>query len=61
MNLGILASHNGTNAQAVIDAYKNGKTRAKVVVVISNNSKAGVIERAKKKDTILPLKFRNLS
>ncbi|MBE3092899.1 MAG: phosphoribosylglycinamide formyltransferase [Chloroflexi bacterium] len=48
MNLGILASHNGTNAQAVIDAYKNGKTRAKVVVVISNNSKAGVIERAKK-------------
>ncbi|MBE3128448.1 MAG: phosphoribosylglycinamide formyltransferase [Actinobacteria bacterium] len=48
MNLGILASHNGTNAQAVIDAYKNGKTRAKVVVVLSNNSKAGVIERAKK-------------
>ena len=48
MNIGILASHNGTNAQAVIDAYKGGKTKAKVVVIISNNSKAGVIERAKK-------------
>ena len=48
MNLGILASHNGTNAQAIINAYKSGKTKAKVVVIISNNSKAGVIERARK-------------
>jgi phosphoribosylglycinamide formyltransferase-1 len=47
MNIGILASHNGTNAQAIIDASKEGKTKAKVTVIISNNSKAGVIERAK--------------
>jgi phosphoribosylglycinamide formyltransferase-1 len=50
MNIGILASHNGTNAQAVINASKEGKTKAKVTVIISNNSKAGVIERAKKEN-----------
>jgi len=48
VNLGILASHNGTNAQAVIDAFKQGKTKAKVTVIISNNSNAGVLERAEK-------------
>ncbi|MEJ2664477.1 MAG: phosphoribosylglycinamide formyltransferase [Spirochaetia bacterium] len=50
MNIGILASHNGTNAQAVIDAFKQGKTKAKVTVIISNNSNAGVLERARKEN-----------
>jgi len=48
MNLGIFASHNGTNAQAVIDAKKSGKTQVSVSVIISNNSKAGVLGRAVK-------------
>lgn len=46
-NIGILASHNGTNAQAIIDACKSGLIQAKPVVVISNNSGSGVVTRAK--------------
>jgi folate-dependent phosphoribosylglycinamide formyltransferase PurN len=38
MNLGFLASHRGSNMQAVIDACKTGRLRAKPRVVISNNS-----------------------
>jgi len=48
MNLGIFASHNGTNVQAVIDAKKSGKTQVSVSVIISNNFKAGVLVRAVK-------------
>ena len=48
MNIGILASHNGTNLQAIIDAIDNGKLNAHVTVVISNNSKSGAAKRAKK-------------
>ena len=36
--------------QAVIDACKNRKINAKVVLVISNNSDAYALERAKGKD-----------
>ena len=48
MNLGILASHRGTNFQAIIDACDKGKLNAQVTVTISNNSKALALERAKK-------------
>ena len=48
MNLGILASHRGTNFQAIIDACDQGKLNAQVTVTISNNSKALALERAKK-------------
>ena len=48
MNIGVLASHNGTNLQAMIDAHDNGKLDAKIAVVISNNSKSGALERARK-------------
>jgi phosphoribosylglycinamide formyltransferase-1 len=47
MNIGLLASHNGSNAQAVIDACKAGLLQAVVTVVISNNSNSGAIARAK--------------
>ena len=48
MNIGFLASHNGSNMQAIIDACKSGALHASPAVVISNNSKSGALERAKK-------------
>ena len=48
MNLGFLASHNGSNMQAIIDACKSGVLKATPSVVISNNSNSGAIERAKR-------------
>ena len=48
MKIGILASHNGSNLQAIIDAVENGTLNATVSVVISNNSKSGAAERARK-------------
>jgi folate-dependent phosphoribosylglycinamide formyltransferase PurN len=47
MNIGFLASHNGTNMQAIIDACKTGSLEASPVVVISNNSRSGALARAK--------------
>ncbi len=47
MNLGILASHRGTNFQAIIDACNEGKLNAKITVAISNNSNALALGRAK--------------
>jgi phosphoribosylglycinamide formyltransferase-1 len=46
MNICVFASGGGSNMQAVIDACKNKKIDAKVVLVISNNSKAYALERA---------------
>lgn len=48
LNLGFFASHEGTNMQAIIDACKDRRLDAKPCVVISNNSKSGAIQRAKK-------------
>ena len=47
MNIGFLASHNGSNMQAIIDAYNSGGLQAVPVVVISNNNGSGAIVRAK--------------
>ncbi len=47
LRLGVLASGGGTNLQAIIDAGEQGLIPAQVVVVISNNSGAGVLERAR--------------
>ena len=47
MNLGILASHRGTNFQAIIDACNEGILNAKITVAISNNSNALALGRAK--------------
>jgi phosphoribosylglycinamide formyltransferase-1 len=46
MNIGFLASHGGSNMQAIIDACKSGKLQATPAVVISNNSNSGAIARA---------------
>jgi phosphoribosylglycinamide formyltransferase-1 len=48
MNIGFLASHNGSNMQAIIDACKAGALEASDVVVISNNASSGALTRAKK-------------
>ena len=48
--LGILASHRGTNFQAIIDASKSGNLNAKPVIAISNNSDAEALARAKLAD-----------
>lgn len=47
MNLGFLASHNGSNMQAIIDACRSGRLAAKPAVVISNNRDSGALERAR--------------
>jgi phosphoribosylglycinamide formyltransferase 1 len=48
LRLGFLASHNGSNMQAVIDACKAGLIKARPAAVISNNSDSGALVRAKK-------------
>ena len=47
MNLGVLASHEGTTLQSVIDACASGRIRARVVAVISNNSASAALGRAR--------------
>ena len=47
INLGVLASGRGSNLQSIIDAAEKGELAAAVRVVISNNSKAYALERAR--------------
>jgi len=46
LRLGFLASHGGTNVQAILDACRDGRLEAEPCVVISNNSDAMVLDRA---------------
>jgi phosphoribosylglycinamide formyltransferase-1 len=48
--LGILASHRGTNFQAIIDASKSGDLKATPVIAISNNSDSEALTRARRAD-----------
>jgi phosphoribosylglycinamide formyltransferase-1 len=48
LKIAVLASHGGSNMQAIIDAIENGELAARIVLVISNNSASGAIERAGK-------------
>ncbi len=47
MKLGVLASGEGSTLQAVLDASARGEIEVSVRLVISNNSGAGAIERAR--------------
>jgi phosphoribosylglycinamide formyltransferase-1 len=47
MRIGVLASHEGTTLQAIIDACGAGALNATVVAVISNNRDAGALHRAR--------------
>jgi len=47
MRIAVLASHGGTILQAVIDACAAAELEGRVVLVISNNSRSGAMERAR--------------
>ena len=47
-DLGFLASHRGTNVQAVLNACKTGRLGARPAVVIGNNRDAEVLARARR-------------
>jgi phosphoribosylglycinamide formyltransferase 1 len=47
MNISVLASHEGTTLQAVLDACLGHALPARVGLVISNNSESGALARAK--------------
>jgi phosphoribosylglycinamide formyltransferase-1 len=46
LRIGVLASHEGTTLQSIIDACVEGRINGRVVVVISNNSQCGALRRA---------------
>jgi phosphoribosylglycinamide formyltransferase-1 len=48
MKLGFLASHRGSNMQAVIDAWRDGRLHATPAVAICNNCDAEALERARR-------------
>ena len=48
IRLGALASHGGTNLQAIIDACRDGSLDARTCAVISNNSGSTALERARR-------------
>lgn len=47
MNFGVLASHEGTTLQSLLDAVAAGRIQGRVAVVIGNNSDAGALRRAR--------------
>jgi phosphoribosylglycinamide formyltransferase 1 len=47
VKLAVLASHEGTTLQAVIDACERGAIAARVALVISNNADSGALRRAR--------------
>lgn len=48
LRIGILASHGGSNMQAIIEACEKEQINGNVCVVICNNSSAGAVEKAQK-------------
>jgi phosphoribosylglycinamide formyltransferase-1 len=46
LRIGVLASHEGTTLQSIIDACAQGRIDGRVAVVISNNSGSGALRRA---------------
>ena len=48
LSLAVLLSGNGTNFQAIIDSIENGRLKAAIKIVISNNKDAFGLNRAKK-------------
>ncbi len=48
--IAILASHNGSGFDALYDAFKNNILDIEIVLVISNNTNAKVLEKAKDKN-----------
>lgn len=46
--LAILASGNGTNAEAILEAVRDGRLDADIRVILTNRPESGVIERARR-------------
>jgi phosphoribosylglycinamide formyltransferase-1 len=46
LRIAVLASHEGTTLQSIIDACNHGRINGRVVAVISNNSGSGALRRA---------------
>jgi phosphoribosylglycinamide formyltransferase 1 len=46
--IAVLASHAGTVLQAIIDACESGGLRARVCLIVSNNSQSGARQRAER-------------
>jgi len=63
IKIAVLVSGRGTNLQAIINAIKKGRIDGEIKIVISDNSKAYALQRAKKNKIttqIVPYKkFRN--
>lgn len=47
LRIAVLASHGGSNLQALIDGCASGQIDGEVVLVVSNNKKAFALERAR--------------
>jgi len=47
MNLGVLASHEGTTLQSLLDAFASGLIPGRVAVVVSNNGDSGALVKAR--------------
>jgi phosphoribosylglycinamide formyltransferase-1 len=47
MNVGVLASHEGTTLQSLLDACSHGRIQGRVAVVVSNNGDSGALRRAR--------------
>jgi hypothetical protein len=47
MNLGVLASHEGTTLQGLFDAFAGGRIPGRVSVVVSNNGDSGALVKAR--------------
>jgi phosphoribosylglycinamide formyltransferase 1 len=47
MNVGVLASHEGTTLQSLLDACADGRIDGRVAVVVSNNGDSGALRRAR--------------
>jgi phosphoribosylglycinamide formyltransferase 1 len=53
VRIAILASHDGTTLQAVVDACAAGTIECQVVAVVSNNLESGALRRARTAGRIL--------
>lgn len=47
MKIGVLASHEGTTLQGLLDACADGRIPARIAVVVSNNGSSGALRRAR--------------
>lgn len=48
IKLGVLGSGSGSNMQAILDAIEDGSLDAEIVLVLSDNPDAYILERAQK-------------